>query len=517
MDKIRTIITQDAEVDDQNSLRHFLLYANEVELLGIVQTSSKFHWKGIPGARKPEKAPQSKDFAFEENGAWDTEYRWTGTDWMQRVADAYEKDYPNLCRHADGYPTPEYIRSIIKTGNIGYEGETEHPTEGSELIRKHILDDDPRPLYLQVWGGCNTIARALMDIQKEYEGKTEWRSLHESISRKVIMLACGEQDPCYRSYIAEEWPDIQFVKMLQMQSYAYPWFLMPEGESKDTLRAAFMKNEILDVCHLTTGYCTWLDGTEYEGEAMDAQFGSNPNIASEWFGARMGMGTPEKYDFLSEGDSPTYLALFNWGFRTLEDFSYGGIAGRYHKVEGETNSKGQPLNMWDVSKDYYLLKPGLPLPRIAPPPYGPDPATVFSPDHKYMRVESMWPYVADIQRDFAARAHWAACDRYEDCEHAPDITIQEGLNFTVEAGETLTLHHAVTARDGNPVTVRYRVYKDASAPCGEVMEIHVRGNTAEIEVPVVAQPGKQAHVIVCARSMGHYRLAHYQHIIITIA
>ena len=43
--KIRTIITQDAEVDDQNSLRHFLLYANEVDLQGIVQTSSKLHWK----------------------------------------------------------------------------------------------------------------------------------------------------------------------------------------------------------------------------------------------------------------------------------------------------------------------------------------------------------------------------------------------------------------------------------------------------------------------------------------
>jgi hypothetical protein len=43
MNKIRTIITQDAEVDDQNSLRHFLFYANEVDLQGIVQTSSKLH------------------------------------------------------------------------------------------------------------------------------------------------------------------------------------------------------------------------------------------------------------------------------------------------------------------------------------------------------------------------------------------------------------------------------------------------------------------------------------------
>jgi hypothetical protein len=44
---IRTIITQDGEVDDQNLLRHFLLYSNEVELQGIIQTSSRFHWQGV--------------------------------------------------------------------------------------------------------------------------------------------------------------------------------------------------------------------------------------------------------------------------------------------------------------------------------------------------------------------------------------------------------------------------------------------------------------------------------------
>lgn len=39
---LRTIITQDAEVDDQNSLRHILLYANDIEIQGIVQTHPSF-------------------------------------------------------------------------------------------------------------------------------------------------------------------------------------------------------------------------------------------------------------------------------------------------------------------------------------------------------------------------------------------------------------------------------------------------------------------------------------------
>ena len=44
----------DAEVDDMNSLIHVLLYSNEVDIQGIVQSSSKFHWKGVAG-QKEEK------------------------------------------------------------------------------------------------------------------------------------------------------------------------------------------------------------------------------------------------------------------------------------------------------------------------------------------------------------------------------------------------------------------------------------------------------------------------------
>lgn len=199
--KIRTIITQDAEVDDQNSLRHFLFYANEVELQGIVQTSSKFHWKGVPGTKaKPIVLPDEFGGDGHDYEPFDKPYRWTGTDWMMRVIDDYEKDYPNLCRHADGYPTPDYLRSITKVGNVGYKGEIEAPTDGSELIRKTILDDDERTLYLQVWGGCNTIVRALMDIQAEFGGTPQWPALHEKLTKKIVITACGEQDETYRTY-----------------------------------------------------------------------------------------------------------------------------------------------------------------------------------------------------------------------------------------------------------------------------------------------------------------------------
>ena len=491
--KIRTIIIQDAEVDDQNSLRHFLFYANEVELQGIIQTSSKFHWKGVPGAVKPAKKTRDDFDTIEQSGPFSEPYRWPGTDWMFRVIDDYAKDYPNLIRHAEGYPAPDELRAITKVGNIGYEGETEAPSEGSELIRARILDGDERTLYLQVWGGTNTIARALMDIEAEYRDTPQWPALHEKITRKVVITACGEQDPAYRSYIAEVWPGIQFVKTLQMRSYAYPWFIMPEGESKDTLRAEFMKSEILTgKSALTGGYCTWMDGRRYEGEAEESQFGANPNIVSEWFGARMGLPAPKPYDFLSEGDSPTYLLLFPWGFRTLEDFSWGGMAGRYHRVEDQVNSRGEKLNLWDVSKDPYTDRDG----------------TVHE-------VESMWPYVADIQRDFAARAAWAGTERYEDAEHAPSLTLREGTDFTAAPGETVILHPQASSPDGAKVTVTARIYREAGAACSADVVLSFDGEAAAVTLPESAREGDRVHVIFKAQAEGHYRLVHYQQAVFT--
>src|SRR3712207_5818684 len=132
-ERIRTIITQDAEVDDQNSLRHFLLCSNEVELQGIVQTSSVFHWEGVPGAVTIEDCGDSENaFARKDPEAkFDQPYRWTGTQWMMKEIAEYEEIYPNLIKHAEGYPSPDYLRSITVTGNIGYCGDVEHPTAGS--------------------------------------------------------------------------------------------------------------------------------------------------------------------------------------------------------------------------------------------------------------------------------------------------------------------------------------------------------------------------------------------------
>jgi hypothetical protein len=108
----------------------FLLYANEFDIEGLVYSSSQWHYAGdgkgtLFTPKKPNTARRYGDR---------TDLRWPGTDWMQEYIWKYSEVYNNLMKHAKGYPTPEYLLSIIRVGNIEFEGEMEKDTDGSELI-----------------------------------------------------------------------------------------------------------------------------------------------------------------------------------------------------------------------------------------------------------------------------------------------------------------------------------------------------------------------------------------------
>lgn len=469
----RCIITQDAEVDDMNSLIHVLLYSNEVDIQGIVQSSSKFHWKGVAG-QKEEKYTKP--------------YRWPGTEWMQKYLNAYQKVYPNLKKHDKSYPAPAYLKSVTKVGNIGYKGEMDSVTEGSELIKKKILDNDERTLYLLTWGGTNTISRALKDIEKEYKGTKQWDAIRKKIINKVVIPACGEQDETYSEYIAEEWPEIKFMSCSQMSSYAYMWRTQPEDSSKKTLYADFMlKNLIRKHGALLDNYVTWGDGTYLDGEEPGSQFGTNEDLLDslDWWGGFNPVQKYQRYDFLSEGDSPTFFMLLDTGLRTLEDVTNGGFSGRYAKAD-KKNSKGQEVNYWSPVKDTYVKEDG-----------------------NTMQVESSWKYIDDIQNDFAARADWCIVNDYAKANHAPKVSVTEGTDIKASAGETLKLHAIATDSDDDYVTVSWSEYTDASTTETALTLKGAASDTISFKIPEGAKVGQKIHLIVQAQDDGEHTLTHY--------
>lgn len=130
----RVIVTSDiggTDPDDYQSMAHVLLYADTLEIEGLI--SSPFERKG------KEK--------------------------ILEVIDAYEKDYPNLRTYSDRYPTPDALRAMTKQGGIHpapYSG-LRGRTEGSDWIVQCARRDDPRPLHVLVWGAIEELAQALHD------------------------------------------------------------------------------------------------------------------------------------------------------------------------------------------------------------------------------------------------------------------------------------------------------------------------------------------------------------------
>jgi len=117
--KNRVIILTDIEADpdDTQSLIRLLLYSNEIEIRGLIATTSCWH--------KTMANPES----------------------IKKIVQAYEKVQPNLVKHDIDYPKAETLFPMIKQGLPVYGmlgvGKNKD-SEGSDWIIKELEKDDER-------------------------------------------------------------------------------------------------------------------------------------------------------------------------------------------------------------------------------------------------------------------------------------------------------------------------------------------------------------------------------------
>lgn len=192
-EKPRVIVTSDGEVDDECSMVSFLLYANEWDIEGIITSSSQYHWQG---------------------------HKWAGNDWAQPYLEAYATVHSNLIKHDDRYPTAERLQAHTFLGNVKAEGEMEEMTPGSQHIVKILLDEtDNRPIWLQAWGGMNTIARALKTIEEEHPTRMA------EVAQKIRFFFIWEQDSTYQDYILPHWGKYEIPTIISDQfiAFFYHW------------------------------------------------------------------------------------------------------------------------------------------------------------------------------------------------------------------------------------------------------------------------------------------------------
>jgi len=177
--KNRLIVMTDigADPDDTESTCRLTLYSNEIEIEGLIATTSV--WRPAP---EP--------------------------DLILEVLEAYSKVHANLLLHDPGYPSAERLRSMVKRGlaKYGMKGVGEGmDSEGSEWIIRSLEREDARPLWVTAWGGTNTLAQALYRLRK-----TKSASEFQRLISKLRVYAISDQDDS-GPWIRKSFPELFYI------------------------------------------------------------------------------------------------------------------------------------------------------------------------------------------------------------------------------------------------------------------------------------------------------------------
>jgi hypothetical protein len=468
----RTIVTTDPELDDSNSLVRFLLYTNEVATEGIVYASSQFHWRG-DGKGTRFSVPNREYSRGGVNLCPCTSWRWKpGERYIDDAVDMYAKVYPNLRVHDPNYPTPEFLRSKIREGNVEFEADTSKDTPGSNLIRDVLLDDKGGPVYLLAWGGQSTIARALQAIELQYGGSPQWAAIREQVSKKAIIQAFGDQDGTNASYIKPKWPGIEFRQM-STATWGYGARSVVRPEFARYLSAAWTRAHVSAVGPFGAFYRVWRDGKQMvPGDVFD-YFGEDATVEElRAKGFRVWTPPQEKGAWISEGDSSTFMNLIDNGLRAHEHASYGGWGGR--NAPDMDASGASP-------RDYATAR---------------------------------WFEVA--QRDFAARLKWSVTPTYAGANHEPRVAVTSGLSVTAAPGATVRLVATASDPDRNTLTIKWWHYAEADTYPGAVVFSTSDALTTTIQAPPDAASGQTIHALIQVTDSGAPSLTSFQRVIVTV-
>lgn len=178
--KSRLLVLTDIEADpdDTQSLTRLLLYSNEIDLEGLIATTSVH--------QKARVAPES----------------------IRRVIANYSKVRSNLVLHDPAYPTAEALGGLVGTGQTVYGMAGIGPGKDSEGSRRIIaaLDKaDPRPLWIAGWGGPNTLAQALLTLRA-----TRSAAELKRLISKLRVYTISDQDDT-GPWLRKEFPDLFYI------------------------------------------------------------------------------------------------------------------------------------------------------------------------------------------------------------------------------------------------------------------------------------------------------------------
>ncbi|MFM2287163.1 MAG: hypothetical protein RL684_306 [Pseudomonadota bacterium] len=374
------------EPDDQMSLVRLLLYSNEIDIEGIAATTSVW-----------QRNKTSPELAVE-------------------IIDAYSQVVPRLREHAPGWPEGKQLQERVYRGNAGYglaAVNRTQPSDAALALVAALQRPDPRPLWVSLWGGANTLAEALAYARDQLApGEMD------GLIGKLRVYSISDQDD------AGPWIRAQFPSLFYIVSPS-------TQDGADYARATW----------------TGISGDVYYRNGTGADFGT---VTNEWLERNIRAKGPLgkrylRYKFIMEGDTPGFLGLIPNGLQPGDHPNWGGWGGRYvlRQPVGET----RPI--WTQGGDAFS--------RVT----SSDTVNGVTSDQA-----TIWRWRTAFQNDFAARMDWTI-KPFKGANHPPLVAIDgrvgaQPIDIELAVGEKATLDASrSTDPDGQRLTYRWFQYDEA--------------------------------------------------------
>lgn len=444
------------EIDDVQSMIRLLLYANEIDIEGLIAASSFCYIGG--------KAEDKKT--------------------ILDIIDAYAECLDNLRVHDGRYPDAEYLRKVTKRGieaygravGNGFADEKYTDNEGVHRIIEAVDRDDPRPVWIGIWGGANTLAQAIWQAEREKSADEFDRFI-----RKLRIYGIADQDHAGR------W---------LRETYGAKLFYIVSPSSGDDRKLAGMEFAL----GTWTGFSSDFSMKWWGGNKLFAG-ADNTLVSAQWIRKNVQGKSPFRKlypipKFSMEGDTPSYLGLIDNGLNDMEHPNYGGWGGRYEfgfpqKYPKRTTPEKFPI--WTDAEDTITLESGQTV------------TNNFCTIYRFRKA---------YQNDFLARLCWSEEGTYQKANHYPVITDRVPGSITVQAGEKVTLS-AKGSFDPDGDTLSYKWWSYTEAGSYEET-IAFKGDGTDTVIFEAPDKAGTLHIILELTDNGTPPLTRYRRIIVTV-
>lgn len=441
-EKHRIIILSDIgnEPDDSQSLVRFLVYSNEFDVEGIVATTSTW-------LRDKVNTPM-----------------------IQSRIDAYEKALPNLRHHAAGYPSAQALRAVVRSGRAGFgmaavgEGKS---TDASRLIIQAVDKPDPRPVWIDVWGGAVDLAQALYDVRASRTPEQV-----AAFISKIRVYAISDQDDT-GVWIRGNFPLLRYITSIHAWNdyfistwigITYPF----DGSDMSQVNNDWLSKNIRNKGPL---------GAEYPA----IQYGMEGDTPAFLYLLQNGLGDPEHPEYGSWGGRYAPIALnSDLGLRVSTSDSVTGLDGKQYRTA--------PATIWRwraaFQNDFAARMDWSVTPDVKRVNHNPELVLNGAPGSGIVNIQSCAGKTVTLSASGSKDPDGNALDyrwwQYKEptatalgIHFAPELTLSaaqgEQTSFTAPKVETATPFHIIlqVQDNGTPALISYRRAIVTVTPCVE--------------------------------------------------